>query len=230
MKTDLSHSHQDYLKTIYMLRSRGDEANNAAIAQAMGVTPASATNMVRRLAEMGLATYEAYRGVSLTMEGERVALEMVRHHRLIELFLHNVLDIPWDQVHAEAEELEHVISEELEETIARKLGYPLFDPHGDPIPAKDGTKAAVSDTALTAWPLDRPARLARVRTQDGDRLRYLGSLGLYPGAQVRVLGRVPFDGPLLVDVDGRQHMLAHEMAGFLLVMEEMGSAEFSQSP
>lgn len=219
MPIDLTQSHQDYLKTIYMLRSRGEEANNAAIAQAMSVTPASATNMVRRLADMGLVTYEAYRGVSLTADGERIALEMVRHHRLIELFLHAILDIPWDQVHAEAEKLEHVISEEMEEAIARKLGYPLFDPHGDPIPAKDGTKAEVSDSALTTWPQDQPARLARVRTQDSGRLRYLGSLGLYPGAHVTVLGRAPFDGPLMLDVDGHQHMLAHEMARLLLVTE-----------
>lgn len=217
---DITQSHQDYLKTICMLRSRGDEANNAAIAQAMSVTPASATNMVRRLADMGLVTYEAYRGVSLTADGERIALEMVRHHRLIELFLHDILDISWDQVHAEAEKLEHVISEELEEAIARKLGYPRFDPHGDPIPAKDGTKAVVSDTALTTWPQDQPAQLARVCTQDSNRLRYLGSLGLYPGAQLTVIGRAPFDGPLLIDVEGHQHMLAHEMAGLLLVTEK----------
>lgn len=219
MQSELTQSHQDYLKTIYMLHSRGEEANNAAIAQAMSVTPASATNMVRRLAEMGLVTYEAYRGVSLTANGERIALEMVRHHRLIELFLHDVLDIPWDRVHAEAEKLEHVISEELEEAIACKLGYPRFDPHGDPIPSKDGVRTVVSHIALTAWPQDRPARLARVRTQDSDRLRYLGSLGLYPGAQVTVLGRAPFDGPLTIDVNGQQHALAHDMAGLLLVVE-----------
>lgn len=214
---EISPSHQDYLKAIYMLRSQGEQASNAAIAQSLAVTPASATNMVRRLADMGLVTYEAYHAVSLTAAGERVALEMVRHHRLIELFLHDILDIPWDKVHAEAEKLEHVISEELEEAIARKLGYPRFDPHGDPIPDRDGSKASVDATALSAWPQDQPGRLARVRTQDSARLRYLGSLGLYPGAQVVVLGRAPFDGPLLIEVDGCQHMLAHEMAGLLLV-------------
>lgn len=219
MLAEVTQAHQDYLKTIYHLHSRGQEATNAAIAQAMGVTPASATNMVRRLADMGLVTFEAYHGVALTEEGERVALEMVRHHRLIELFLHEVLDIPWDQVHAEAEKLEHVISEELEDAIAHKLADPRFDPHGDPIPAKDGTKAPVSATALATWPQGQPALLARVRTQDGDRLRYLGSLGLYPGARVTVLGRAPFDGPLMIEVSGQQAMLAHDMAQLLLVTE-----------
>jgi DtxR family Mn-dependent transcriptional regulator len=227
MITDpVSQAHQDYLKTIYMLRSRGQEASNAAIAQALTVTPASATNMVRRLAEMGLVTYEAYRGVRLTAAGEHIALEMVRHHRLIELFIHDILDIPWDQVHAEAEKLEHVISEDLEEAIARKLGYPRFDPHGDPIPDKDGTKVQVSDAALSTWPQDQPARLARVCTQDSDRLRYLGSLGLYPGAQITVMGRAPFDGPLMVDVNGQQHVLAHEMARLLLVTGTTPSTEY----
>lgn len=212
--------HQDYLKAIYLLRSQGQEATNSAIAEAVGVSPASATNMVKRLAAMGLIDYEAYRGVHLTAAGEQVALEMVRHHRLIELFLHDVLDIPWDQVHAEAEKLEHVISEELEEAIARKLDYPAFDPHGDPIPDRSGRKVATREVPLANLPAGLPSVLTRVRTQDGECLRYLGSLGLYPGARVVVLERAPFDGPVMLAVDGHQHALAPHMVQMLFVSEK----------
>jgi DtxR family Mn-dependent transcriptional regulator len=196
-----------------MLLSRGQEASNSAIAQALGVAPASATNMVKRLAEAGLIEHVPYRGVQMTPAGQQVALEMVRHHRLIELFLHDILDMPWDQVHGEAERLEHAISEEVEEAIARKLGYPAFDPHGDPIPDRDGRLAnAAAGLPLTELEPGCAARLARVYAQDADRLRYLGELGLYPGAQVAVLERAPFQGPLLVDVDGEQRMLAFDLA------------------
>lgn len=211
--------HQDYLKAIYLLDSRGEVASNSAIAEAIGVAPASATSMVKRLADMGLIAYEPYQGVQLTDEGERIALEMVRHHRLIELFLHEILDIPWDKVHAEAEKLEHAISEELEDAIARKLGYPQFDPHGDPIPGRDGSRAPVSLVSLATVPLNQPARLARVRTQEGERLRYLGSLGLYPGAQLVVLERAPFEGPVTIFVEGQNHALAHDMASLLYVTQ-----------
>jgi DtxR family transcriptional regulator, Mn-dependent transcriptional regulator len=210
---DLSPAHQDYLKAIYMLLSRGQEASNSAIAQAMGVAPASATNMVKRLAEAGLIEHTPYRGVQLTPTGQKAALEMVRHHRLIELFLHDILEMPWDQVHIEAERLEHAISEEVEEAIARKLGYPAFDPHGDPIPDRDGRLAEVVDgRPLTEMKSGCTARLLRVHAQDGERLRYLGDLGLYPGAEVAVLERAPFQGPLLVQVNGNPHMLAYELA------------------
>jgi DtxR family Mn-dependent transcriptional regulator len=210
---DISSAHQDYLKAIYMLLSRGEEATNSAIAQALAVAPASATNMVKRLAEAGLIEHVPYRGVQLTPPGQQVALEMVRHHRLIELFLHDILGMPWDQVHVEAERLEHAISEEVEDAMARKLGYPAFDPHGDPIPDRDGRLAEdVSGQSLAELEPGRAARLARVHAQDGDRLRYLGELGLYPGAQVSVLERSPFRGPLLVNVDGEQRMLAFDLA------------------
>ena len=213
INSDISPAHQDYLKAIYMLLSRGQEASNSAIAQALSVAPASATNMVKRLAEAGLIEHVPYRGVEMTPAGQRVALEMVRHHRLIELFLHDILDMPWDQVHGEAERLEHAISEEVEEAIARKLGYPAFDPHGDPIPDRDGRLAdAAAGLPLTELEPGRAARLARVHAQDADRLRYLGELGLYPGAQVAVLERSPFHGPLRVDVDGEQRMLAFDLA------------------
>ncbi len=210
---DISQTHQDYLKAIYMVLSRGQEASNSAIAQALGVAPASATNMVKRLAEAGLIEHIPYRGVQLTPAGQQVALEMVRHHRLIELFLHDILEMPWDQVHVEAERLEHAISEEVEEAIARKLGYPAVDPHGDPIPDRNGRLVETADEVLlTDLEPGCTARLARVHAQDVDRLRYLGDLGLYPGAQVAVLERAPFHGPLLVEVNGASRMVAFDLA------------------
>ncbi len=218
INTDLSSAHQDYLKAIYMLLSRGQEASNSAIAQALGVAPASATNMVKRLADAGLIEHVPYQGVQLTPAGQQVALEMVRHHRLIELFLHDILDMSWDQVHVEAERLEHAISEEVEEAIARKLGYPAFDPHGDPIPDREGKVArTASALPLTDMQTGCAARLVRVHAQDGDRLRYLGELGLYPGAQVTVLEQTPFQGPLLVEVNGAARMLAFDLAEELSV-------------
>ncbi len=215
---DISPAHQDYLKTIYLLHSRGQAATNSAIAQTLGVTPASTTNMVQRLADAGLVEYSRYHDVRLTPDGERAALEIVRHHRLIELFLHEVLDMPWDRVHAEAERLEHAISEEVEEAMARKLGYPTVDPHGDPIPDKDGAlNDQATDGLLSELLPGQLATVRRVHLQDSARLRYLGELGLYPGVQVRVLERSPFEGPLLVEVAGHAHMLAFAMAGEISV-------------
>jgi DtxR family Mn-dependent transcriptional regulator len=216
----LTSAHQDYLKAIYHLQRESADASNSALASTLGVAPASATNMVRRLADAGLVEHTRYQGVRLSAVGEQAALETIRHHRLIELFLHDILDLPWDQVHEEAERLEHAISEEVEEAIARKLGYPTLDPHGDPIPAKDGSRVEVSSTALAGQPPGTVARLQRVRAQDGDRLRYLGSLGLYPGACVTVVAHAPFDGPLTLEIDGRREVLAHDLAQLLFITLE----------
>lgn len=217
-RQDVSQAHQDYLKAIYLLHSQGKGATNSAIAQALGVSPASATNMVKRLAEAGLVAHTPYQDVRLTQAGEQVALAVVRRHRLIELFLHDVLEMSWDQVHAEAEQLEHAIGEAAIEAIARKLGYPSFDPHGDPIPGKDGSLAEdTRGVRLVDLEINQPARLARVLVQDGERLRYLGRLELYPGAQVRITQRAPFDGPLMVEVNGEDHVLAYGLARMLTV-------------
>jgi DtxR family Mn-dependent transcriptional regulator len=210
-------AHEDYLKAIYALSSGGEEVTNSALAHHLGVSPASATNMVKKLADLGLVTYERYQNLALTESGEKVALEVLRHHRLLELYLHDKLNVPWDQVHAEAERLEHVLSETIEDAMAAALGNPTIDPHGDPIPSKDGYVQDVPGILLSAARLNSPYRILRVRVQDPERLIYLGSLGLYPNAEVTVLGRAPFDGPLLIDVAGEHHALAHEMAEFLVV-------------
>jgi DtxR family transcriptional regulator, Mn-dependent transcriptional regulator len=219
----LTSAHEDYLKAIYVLKSQVPEVTNSALAHHLDVSPASATNMVKKLSGLNLVEYERYQSISLTPAGEKVALEVLRHHRLIELYLHQELKLPWDQVHAEAERLEHVISEALEDAIAVALGNPLVDPHGDPIPTKKGQIEKVAGLPLSSVELEQPYRLMRVLMQDEDRLRYLGSLGLYPNVQITLLERAPFDGPLLIDVDGAHHALAHEMAKFLVVTpwEEM---------
>src|SRR5512135_182279 len=139
---------EDYLKTIYLLREREGAASTTGIAAVLEVTPASVTGMIKKLAGLKLVRHTPYQGVDLTKSGEKVALEMVRHHRLLELFLMQALGYTWDEVHAEADMLEHVISEEFEDRMAARLGYPGVDPHGDPIPAKDGTVAALKERAL----------------------------------------------------------------------------------
>jgi DtxR family Mn-dependent transcriptional regulator len=222
IEKNLTPAHEDYLKAIYMLRASGQKVNNSALAGHLDVSPASATNMVKKLAELNLVKYAPYQSITLTETGERVALEVLRHHRLLELYLHQKLKLPWDQVHAEAEKLEHVISEVLEDAIAAALGDPTVDPHGDPIPSKDGYVEKVAGIPLSIAELNHPYRLVRVLMQDQERLSYLGTLGLYPNATVTLLKRAPFSGPLLIEVDGEHHALAHDMAELLLVAAQNG--------
>lgn len=213
----LTAAHEDYLKAIYQLASQEVKVNNSALAQQLRVSPASTTNMVKRLAELGLVEYEPYQEITLTDAGQRVALEVLRHHRLLELYLHQKLNLPWDQVHDEAERLEHVISEALEDAIAHALGNPTTDPHGDPIPTKEGHVEIVSGIPLTMGEVNRQYRLVRVLLQDQERLAYLGSLGLHPSAQFMLLKFSPFSGPLMIEVDDEHHPLAYEMAEALIV-------------
>ena len=213
----LTPAHEDYLKAIYSLGAHGEAVSNSALANHLGVSPASATNMVKKLSELGLVEYARYQDVTLTPDGEKVALEVLRHHRLLELYLYNKLNLTWDQVHDEAERLEHVISETLEDAISTALNDPSIDPHGDPIPTKDGRIEQVDGIPLSMAEPNRVYRVARVLVQDADRLIYLGGMGLYPNAAVTVLKRAPFAGPLLVEVDGDHHALAHELADLLIV-------------
>lgn len=220
IKSPLSAAHEDYLKAIYLLHRQGSKVTNSALAGYLGVSPASTTNMVKKLADLELVEYSPYQSMELTDAGEKVALEVLRHHRLLELYLHDKLNLSWDLVHEEAERLEHVLSDVLEDAIADALGNPTVDPHGDPIPTKDGQIAEVNGMPLTAVEHDGSYRVVRVLIQDADRLTYLGSLGLYPNADFVLLKRAPFDGPLLVAVNDEHHALAHEMARHLLVVKE----------
>jgi DtxR family transcriptional regulator, Mn-dependent transcriptional regulator len=219
-KKILTAAHEDYLKAIYMLKVNNEEVSNSALANYLEVSPASTTNMVKKLADFELVEYTPYQGVTLTSAGERIALEVLRHHRLVELYLHVKLKLPWDQVHAEAERLEHVISEALEDAMAAALNDPTVDPHGDPIPSKDGRIEKVEGIALSIAELNCPYHIVRVLIQDPERLNYLGGLGLYPNAAVTLLERTPFAGPLLIEVKGEHHALAYNMAEMVLVAPE----------
>lgn len=189
---------QNYAKAIYHLQQRGKGAvHTGAIAERVGVTPASASAMVRRMAEEGLVEHTPYHGVRLTRSGEDVALEVLRHHRLIEAFLAR-LGMPWDRVHAEAERLEHVISEELEELIARFLGDPTHDPHGDPIPTADLEIDEPDTRRLSEMKAGERGTVVRISDSDPAMLRYLSDLGVSPGDSVQVVDRQPFGGPVTV--------------------------------
>jgi DtxR family transcriptional regulator, Mn-dependent transcriptional regulator len=209
---------ENYAKALYELQSRGDEpVGTSAVADRLGVTPASASGMLRRLAAEGLVEYAPYHGASLTPEGERLALEVIRHHRLLELFLAEELGMPWDRVHREAEVLEHHISEELEELIAAKLGEPSRDPHGDPIPDRDLAISADDSVALTDLEPGEEGVFARVSDSDAEMLRYLAEREIQPGAVIRVSGREPFGGPVMVEIGGSTHSLGSELAGSMRI-------------
>jgi DtxR family Mn-dependent transcriptional regulator len=216
--TTFSAAVEDYAKAIYALEQRGGGAvSTNALADRLEVTPASASGMVRRLGELGLATHEPYRGVQLTDEGVRLALEVLRHHRLLELYLATSLGVPWDRVHDEAEVLEHVLSEELEALIAAKLGNPTRDPHGDPIPSADLVIEEVPTEALADLDAGATGCFARVSDSDPAMLRYLAERGIAPGDRFEVIERQPFDGPLFVRFDGDVHVLGGALAAAMRV-------------
>lgn len=204
-----SQSEQDYLKAIYHLThgEAKERTGPAALAEWLGFSCASATNMVKKLAERGLVTHSPYQGVALTAMGEQVALEVLRHHRLLETYLSQRLGVPWEQVHAEADRLEHALSEDLEARLDAALGYPTTDPHGAPIPTKEGTIAAPATQRL--WHVAPGSRVivAEVADEDAALLTYVADLGLVPGATVEVLRKAPFDGPLHIRVGGGEYAL-----------------------
>jgi DtxR family Mn-dependent transcriptional regulator len=200
----MTHVIEDYLKTIYDLTKSNQRATTNQISERMGVTPASVTNMIQKLSstEPPLLEYRKHRGVKLTPEGEKVALEVIRHHRLLEVFLHQTLGYSWDEVHEEADRLEHVISEEMEERIAVSLGNPRHDPHGDPIPTRDLHLPKTSTITLSELRPPQVARIKRVSDSDPELLRYLSMMGVEPEAVVNVLDYSPFDDNLSVQIEG----------------------------
>jgi DtxR family transcriptional regulator, Mn-dependent transcriptional regulator len=204
---------EDYAKAIYGLAQQGDGAvTTNAIAERLGVTAASASGMCKKLGELGLVTHVPYKGVELTEAGERVALEIIRHHRLLELYLTKSLDVPWDRVHAEAEVLEHVLSEELEALIAAKLGHPTVDPHGDPIPTAELTIEERPTEALADLEPRSRARFVRISDSDSDMLRYLAERGIAPGDALEVVDKQPFEGPIFVAFGEDVHVLGGQLA------------------
>ena len=213
----LSEAVQDYLKTIYTLQEQGGAVSTSALAEAMGVAAASATGMVKKLAGLKLARHNPYQGVILTKAGEKMALEVIRHHRLLELYLAEALGYSWDKVHAEAERLEHVISEEFEEKIFEALGRPTRDPHGDPIPTKDGTLVAGSHERLSDMEPGATGVIRRVSDRNAEMLRYLALRGLVPDATVQVVEKAPFNGPITVKTGKASHVLGRDLASHIHV-------------
>jgi DtxR family Mn-dependent transcriptional regulator len=203
---------EDYAKAIYALEQRQGEVTTNALAERLGVTAGSASGMVKRLNELGLVEHQPYHGVSLTEDGRRVALEVMRHHRLLELYLVKSLGVPWDRVHQEAEVLEHVLSEELEEVIAAQLGDPTHDPHGDPIPTRELTIEEGSTQSLQALEAGDRGTFARVSDSDPEMLRFLAERGIAPGDEFEVVEKQPFDGPLFVCFGEDIHVLGGGLA------------------
>ena len=212
-KPVLSIAIQDYLKEIYKLQASGERATTTAIARRMGVAPSSVTSMLKKLAALGLVEHAPYRGVELSDAGSRIALEVIRHHRLLEQYLAETLGLGIDAVHAEADRLEHVLSEELEARIDEQLGYPTHDPHGDPIPDAGLNVELTLLRSLDALAPGEQATVRRVPDGDAGLLRYLAELTLVPGRRVTMRRSEPFGGPLTVDVDGSEHAISRELAG-----------------
>lgn len=198
MRENLTQSIEDYLKAIYELTLKEGRASTTQLADYLEVTPASVTGMIKKLSAMSppLLEYQKHQGVELTENGRKIALKVVRNHRLLELFLHKVLSYPWDEVDAEADRLEHVVSEDFEDRIAEVLGNPEYDPHGDPIPKKDLSLPDTSSVPLSALRPGQQAVITRVRDTDSDLLKHLSEIGITPQAEIRVKDYSEFDGNL----------------------------------
>lgn len=215
---------QDYLKAIYSLagRNHGEPVSTSSLAERLDVSPAAVTAMLKRLSDADLISYEPYHGADLTKRGERAALEVLRHHRLLECYLADVLGMPWDRVHAEAEVLEHHISEELEDLIAAALDDPSRDPHGDPIPSADLVIDEGHTRSLTELGVGEEAVFVRVSDSDPGMLRHLADRGIAPDDRLEVVAREPYGGPLTVRIDGIEHPLGTELVAAIRV-ETTGS-------
>jgi DtxR family Mn-dependent transcriptional regulator len=209
---------EDYVKAIYGLERRGGgSVSTSALAERLEVSPGAVTAMLKRLDEQGLVSYEPYRGVELSETGEKVALEVIRHHRLLEAYLTEALGMPWDRVHDEAEVLEHYISEDLEALIAKALGDPSFDPHGDPIPSADLEIADDESIPLARLESGQTAIFVRVSDSDAGMLRYLADRGIAPGDRLEHLGSEPYGGPVMVRIGRQTHPLGSDLVAAMRV-------------
>ena len=212
----LTRSVEDYLKVIYNLSLEGRAAATSDIAHRLELSAPSVSGMIKRLSEQGLLEHVPYKGVQLTVEGRRAALRMIRRHRILEVYLVARLGYTWDAVHEEAERLEHAVSDGLVERMAEALGNPEADPHGEPIPTAEGWVEEVQSTPLAEIPAGETVEVRRVTAGDPDRLRYLASVGLQPGAIVTVIERQPFSGPIRLRVAEQERVIGHELAESLL--------------
>lgn len=210
----LSRSTEDYLKTIYKLESQSGAALTSAIADALEIAPPSVSGMVKRLSESGLLEHVPYRGVQLTEAGRRAALRMIRRHRILEAYLIDRLGYRWEDVHDEAERLEHAVSDQLIERMATALGDPKFDPHGAPIPSAVGEIEVPNLVPMSEFDVGETGHVRMVSDKEPERLRFMASLGLKPGVCFTVTARQPFNGPLTIRLDSnREEVVGHELAG-----------------
>jgi DtxR family Mn-dependent transcriptional regulator len=207
-----SDSSENYLKAVFHLQRDAARVTTTALAEHLGVTLPSATKMLKTLAAAGWIDHVPYGGARLTPRGEEQALRVIRKHRLIEVFLSETLGYDWDEVHEEAERLEHAVSDDLADRLDAFLGFPARDPHGDPIPSADGTLTRVDSPAVTDLPAGATAVVVRVLDQSADVLRYLGELGIRPGAEIRVAEVMPFDGPVRLVIDDRDAIIGRSIA------------------
>ena len=211
----LSRSIEDYLKVIYKLEQESGSAQTSAIADALSIAPPSVSGMVKRLADAGLVTHVPYRRVELTEDGRRQALKMLRRHRILESYLISQLGYDWDNVHQEAERMEHAVSDELIERMAASLGNPTRDPHGAPIPTAAGAVEPSRYVPMTEIDVGSTGRFRMVGDSDAERLRFIASLGLRPGVEFDVLARQPFNGPVTVRLGNREEVIGFELASSL---------------
>jgi len=216
----LGQATEDYLKTIHLLAENLSPVSTSRIAKALDVSPASVTKMIQRLANLDLLTYRKHYGVTLNATGNVIALEILRLHRLLELYLTEALGFGWDEVHDEAEVLEHVISEKLGDRLAATLGNPKFDPHGEPIPSKEGVVFTIKSTPLTELEKGTRADVIKVTDSDnGELLRYLEGLGIVPGVRLDVVEIAPFQGPIIVRICGERVIVGQKAAASVYMMK-----------
>lgn len=217
--TRVTHAMEDYLKAAYSLEQEGGPITTLRLAEAMGLSGPSVTNMIKRLDDLKLVVHNPYHGISLTSSGRGVALEVIRHHRLLELYLARALGYEWDEVHQEAERLEHHVSEQLERRMERALDYPEFDPHGDPIPTRAGTVPSVEDVALPDVTVGATATISRVSDRDAEKLRYMSTHELRPGTSLTVRERLPYDGPIRIRINDDEQLVPFAIACLVRVQE-----------
>lgn len=215
----LSPVSQDTLKCIYMVQRRTGNAINKVLAEKLSVKPATITKMLKRLACLGFISYKPYCGVVLTESGTKAALEVIRRHRLIELYLVKRLGFTWDEVHSEAESLEHAISERLEQRLAEDLGDVRNDPHGNPVPTKDGQIHEIKSVILSNYSVGDRLRIVEVMEDDSEALRYIGFLGLLPGCSVEILEMTPFEGPIRIKVDSNVREITPKLASMIYAVK-----------
>lgn len=211
-------STEDYLKQIYRLQSSGERSSTGSLAALLGISPASVSEMLGKLSSEGWISNKPYHGFRLTKKGERLAVNLVRKHRLVEVFLQQHLKYEWDEVHSEAEKLEHVVSDSFVNKLEEYLGFPKYDPHGDPIPDKNGTMPAVSYRLLSKAETGKSYVIAKVNDSSTEILQYLTKIGLRLNSNIRINERIAFDGSVLITHEGKSHLLSKTMAELIFVV------------